>query len=139
MNISIKSAQDIEQMRVAGRMAAETLEMIRPQVVAGITTGELDRICHDYIVNKLDAIPAPLNYNGFPKSICTSVNEVVCHGIPSDKRALKNGDQSFDLAVTVSVVMVGRFHGIAHSQKRHDRDGRISDGVDHGGQHACRA
>lgn len=94
-------------MRVAGRMAAETLEMIRPHVVAGITTGELDRICHDYIVNTLDAIPAPLNYNGFPKSICTSVNEVVCHGIPSDKRALKNGDI---INIDVTVIKDG-WHG----------------------------
>ena len=79
-------------MRVAGRLAASVLEMIEPQVVPGISTGELDRICHDFIVNELDAVPAPLNYNGFPKSICTSVNEVVCHGIPSDRKILKQGD-----------------------------------------------
>ena len=78
-------------MRVAGRLAAEVLEMIGPHVQAGITTNELDEICHDYIVNQQQAIPAPLNYHGFPKSICTSVNHVICHGIPNEKR-LKNGD-----------------------------------------------
>ena len=90
--VSIKSESDLEKMRVAGRLAASVLEMIEPQVIAGISTGELDRICHDFIVDELDAIPAPLNYNGFPKSICTSVNEVVCHGIPSDRKILKQGD-----------------------------------------------
>ncbi len=78
-------------MRVAGRLAAEVLEMIEPHVQPGITTDELDRICHDYIVNEQRAIPAPLNYHGFPKSICTSVNHQVCHGIPNQKR-LKKGD-----------------------------------------------
>ncbi len=92
MNVSIKTPEQIEKMRVAGHMAADVLEMIGPHVVAGITTGELDRICHDYIINVQDAIPAPLNYKGFPKSICTSVNQVICHGIPSDKKILKNGD-----------------------------------------------
>ena len=85
MAVSIKSAADIEKMRVAGRLAAEVLEMIEPQVRVGITTGELDKICHDYITTTQKAIPAPLNYNGFPRSICTSVNDVVCHGIPSDQ------------------------------------------------------
>jgi methionyl aminopeptidase len=79
-------------MRVAGRLAADVLMMIGPFVKAGVTTEELDRICHDYIVNVQQAIPAPLNYKGFPKSICTSVNHVVCHGIPSEKKVLKNGD-----------------------------------------------
>ena len=92
MTTSIKTPDDIAKMRVAGRLAAEVLEMIGEQVVAGISTGELDRICHNYIVDTQNAIPAPLNYNGFPKSICTSVNHVVCHGIPSDKKKLKNGD-----------------------------------------------
>lgn len=89
MNIHIKTAEEIEKMRVAGRLAAEVLEMVAPLVVPGVTTGELDRICHDYIVNKQGAIPAPLNYRGFPKSICTSPNQVVCHGIPSDRKSLK--------------------------------------------------
>jgi len=90
--ITLKTPEDIEHMRVAGRLAAEVLEMITPKVQAGITTGELDKICHDYIVNVQQGIPAPLNYRGFPKSICTSINHVVCHGIPSDKKVLKKGD-----------------------------------------------
>ena len=107
MSVSIKNEEEFARMRVAGRMAAEVLEMIRPQVVPGITTGELDRICHDYIVNTLDAIPAPLNYNGFPKSICTSVNDVVCHGIPSDNKKLRSGDI---VNIDVTVIKDG-FHG----------------------------
>ena len=91
MSVSIKTPEEIEKMRVAGRLAAEVLEMIEPHVKAGITTNELDQICHDYIVNQQQAIPAPLNYHGFPKSICSSVNHVICHGIPNEKR-LKNGD-----------------------------------------------
>jgi len=91
MSATIKNAEEIEKMRVAGQLAGEVLTMIRPHVIPGITTGELDRICHDYIINEQQAIPAPLNYRGFPKSICTSVNHQVCHGIPGDKK-LKNGD-----------------------------------------------
>jgi methionyl aminopeptidase len=92
MTVSIKTPEEIEKMRVAGRLAAEVLELIAPHVQVGVTTAELDRICHDHIVNVQKAIPACLNYNGFPKSICTSINQVICHGIPSEKRALKNGD-----------------------------------------------
>src|SRR3569832_1864384 len=91
MSVSIKTADEIEKMRVAGRLAAEVLHMIRPHVKPGVTTEELDQLCHDYIINVQQAIPAPLNYHGFPKSICTSVNHQVCHGIPSKKR-LKDGD-----------------------------------------------
>ncbi|MDX9740191.1 MAG: type I methionyl aminopeptidase [Gammaproteobacteria bacterium] len=91
MGIHIKTGSEIEGMRVAGRLAAEVLTMIREHVRPGITTDELDRICHEYITGVQDAIPAPLNYHGFPKSICTSVNHVVCHGIPG-ARALKDGD-----------------------------------------------
>ncbi len=91
MSVSIKTEHEMEKMRVAGRLAAEVLEMIEPHVIPGVTTAELDRICHDYIVNQQNAIPAPLNYRGFPKSICSSVNQVVCHGIPGEKR-LKKGD-----------------------------------------------
>jgi len=91
MAVSIKTADEIEKMRIAGRLAAEVLTMITPHVKAGITTDELDQICHNYIVDKQDAIPAPLNYHGFPKSICTSVNHVICHGIPGTKK-LKDGD-----------------------------------------------
>ena len=91
MGIVLKSKDEIEQMRVAGQLAAEVLRMIGPHVQPGVTTGELDEICHEYITETQDAIPAPLNYRGFPRSICTSVNNVICHGIPGDKR-LKDGD-----------------------------------------------
>ena len=91
MSISIKTIDEQKKMRVAGRLAAEVLEMIEPHVTAGISTGELDAICHDFIVNQQQAIPAPLNYRGFPKSICTSLNYQVCHGIPGS-RTLKKGD-----------------------------------------------
>jgi len=91
MPITIKTAAEIEKMRVAGRLAADVLEMIESHIKQGITTDELDKICHDFIVNEQQAIPAPLNYRGFPKSICTSVNHQVCHGIPGNKK-LKNGD-----------------------------------------------
>jgi methionyl aminopeptidase len=107
MSVSIKSEEEFARMRVAGAMAAEVLEMIKPQVVVGITTGELDRICHEYITKTLDAIPAPLNYNGFPRSICTSVNDVVCHGIPSEGKKLKNGDI---VNIDVTVIKDG-YHG----------------------------
>ncbi|MCU4675745.1 type I methionyl aminopeptidase [Catenovulum sp. 2E275] len=91
MTAIIKTPEEIEKMRVAGKMAAEVLEMIGPFVKKGVTTETLDRICHEYITEKLKAYPAPLNYHGFPKSICTSVNHVVCHGIPAEK-TLKDGD-----------------------------------------------
>lgn len=113
MNIIIKTPEDIEKMRIAGRLAAEVLEMIAPHVQPGVSTGELDRICHDYIVNHQQAIPAPLNYGaapgrpGFPKSICTSLNQVVCHGIPSDKKILKSGDI---LNIDITVIKDG-YHG----------------------------
>jgi len=92
MAVTIKTPEELQKMQVAGRLAAEVLEMIEPHVQVGVSTGELDRICHDYIVNEQQAVPAPLNYHGFPKSICTSINEVVCHGIPADKKILKDGD-----------------------------------------------
>ena len=107
MTITINTEADIEKMRIAGRLAAEVLEMIEPHVKAGISTGELDRICHDYIVNEQKAIPAPLNYHGFPKSICTSVNQVICHGIPSDTKILKKGDI---INVDITVIKDG-YHG----------------------------
>ena len=94
-------------MRVAGRLAAEVLEMIAPKVHAGMTTGDIDKICHDYIVEVQQAIPAPLHYKGFPKSICTSVNEVICHGIPSDNKKLRNGDI---INIDVTVIKDG-WHG----------------------------
>jgi methionyl aminopeptidase len=106
MAVTIKTPAEIEKMRVAGRLAAEVLEMIEPHVQAGITTGELDRICHDYIVNQQQAIPAPLNYRGFPRSICTSVNHQICHGIPGEKK-LKQGDI---VNIDITVIKDG-FHG----------------------------
>jgi methionyl aminopeptidase len=87
----IKNNEEIAKMRLAGKLAGEVLTMIGPYVVPGVTTEELDKICHDYIVNTQNAIPACLNYRGFPKSICTSVNHQVCHGIPNQKK-LKSGD-----------------------------------------------
>lgn len=105
-SISLKTPAEQEAMRVAGRLTADVLDMIGPRVRAGITTSELDRICHDYIVDVQRAIPAPLNYRGFPKSICTSVNHVVCHGIPGERK-LRNGDI---VNVDVTVIKDG-FHG----------------------------
>ncbi len=106
MSIIIKTPEQIEKMRIAGRLAADVLDMIKPYVVAGISTDELDTICHDYIVNEQDAIPAPLNYHGFPKSICTSVNHQVCHGIPNNKK-LKKGDI---INIDITVIKDG-YHG----------------------------
>ncbi len=106
MAITIKTPDQIEKMRVAGRLAADVLVMIEPYIKAGVTTNELDKICHDYIEQEQKAIPAPLNYHGFPKSICTSVNNQVCHGIPSDKR-LKKGDI---INIDITVIKDG-YHG----------------------------
>ncbi|MEM7358705.1 MAG: type I methionyl aminopeptidase [Pseudomonadota bacterium] len=106
MAVNIKTGAEIEKMRIAGRLASEVLDMIEEHVVPGVTTDELNTICHDYIVNEQDAIPAPLNYRGFPKSICTSVNHVICHGIPSDKR-LKKGDI---INIDITVIKDG-YHG----------------------------
>ncbi|AXE62432.1 type I methionyl aminopeptidase [Candidatus Thioglobus sp. NP1] len=106
MAISIKSPEQIEKMRIAGRLASSVLEMIGKYVVVGVTTEKLDQICHDFIVNDLKSIPAPLNYNGFPKSVCTSVNNVVCHGIPGEKK-LKKGDI---INIDITIIKDG-FHG----------------------------
>ncbi|MDI1301056.1 MAG: type I methionyl aminopeptidase [bacterium] len=109
----IKTAEDIEGMRIAGKLAGEVLDYIGPYVKPGVSTGELDRLCHDYIVDVQGAIPAPLGYGGgggrppFPKSICTSVNHVICHGIPSDTKILKDGDA---LNIDVTVIKNG-YHG----------------------------
>lgn len=100
MSITIKTPDEIEKMRAAGKLAADVLEMIGPYIKAGVTTAEIDKICHDYIVEH-GAIPAPLNYHGFPKSVCTSLNHVVCHGIPNEK-PLKDGD-IMNLDVTVKL------------------------------------
>ena len=106
MSVTIKTPEQQDKMRVAGRLAAEVLDMIGDFVKPGVTTGELDRICHEYITGVQGAIPAPLNYRGFPKSICTSVNHVVCHGIPGDKK-LKSGDA---VNIDITVIKDG-FHG----------------------------
>ena len=107
MNISIKSEQDIEKMRVAGRLAAEVLQIVAPHVKAGVTTAELDRICHEHIVQVQQAVPANVGYKGFPATICTSVNNVICHGIPAANKALKDGDI---INIDVTVIKDG-WHG----------------------------
>lgn len=107
MQVSIKTPEEIEKMRVAGRLASEVLEMIGEHIKPGVTTEELDHICHDYIVNVQGCIPAPLNYKGFPKSVCISVNHVVCHGIPTEKKNLKSGDI---LNIDVTVIK-DEYHG----------------------------
>jgi methionyl aminopeptidase len=106
MPVTIKTLEEQDKMREAGRLAGEVLDMIGPHVKPGVTTDELDRICNDYIVNKQKTIPANVGYNGFPKTLCTSVNHVVCHGIPNDKK-LKNGDI---INIDVTVIKDG-FHG----------------------------
>src|SRR5437016_13524589 len=106
MQVTIKTPEEQAKMRNAGRVAAEVFDMIAAHVVPGVTTEELDRLCHDHIVNVQRSVPANLNYRGFPKTICTSVNHVVCHGIPNDKR-LKAGDI---VNIDVTVIRDG-FHG----------------------------
>lgn len=106
MSVSIKTPEEQNHMRNAGRLAAQVLEMIEPHVQPGVTTSEIDAICHKFIVNDLDSIPAPLNYHGFPKSVCTSLNHVVCHGIPGDRK-LKKGDL---LNIDTTIINQG-FHG----------------------------
>jgi methionyl aminopeptidase len=108
MAVTIKTAEEIEKMRIAGKLASQVLDMIKPHVVPGVTTNTLNDICHDYIVNELGSIPAPLNYGNppFPKSICTSINTQICHGIPSDKK-LKKGDT---MNIDVTIIKDG-YHG----------------------------
>jgi methionyl aminopeptidase len=107
MPVTIKTPEQIEKMRAAGRLAAEVLELIVPHVKAGATTEELDQICHDHIVNVQKAIPANVGYKGFPKTVCTSVNNVICHGIPSPGKILKDGDI---VNIDVTVIKDG-WHG----------------------------
>ncbi|MDB4029341.1 type I methionyl aminopeptidase [Gammaproteobacteria bacterium] len=107
MKINLKTNDQIAQMRIAGKLAAEVLEMITPLVVPGVSTEELDRICHDYIVDNQQSIPANVGYNGFEKTICSSINQVICHGIPSEKKILKDGDI---LNIDVTVIRNG-WHG----------------------------
>ncbi len=99
-HIKIHTPEDFDSMRRAGRLAAECLDFITPHVKPGVTTGELDTLCHNFIVDH-DAIPSPLNYRGFPKSICTSINHVVCHGIPGDKRLMEGDIINIDVTVTL--------------------------------------
>ena len=103
----IKTTEQIEKMRLAGKLASEVLEMVTPLVKPGISTGELDKICHDFIVNEQDAIPANVGYRGYEKTICSSLNQVVCHGIPDFQRKLKDGDI---LNIDVTVIKDG-WHG----------------------------
>lgn len=107
MKVTIKTPDEIDRMRVAGRLAAEVLQAVAPFVKAGVSTAELDRVCHDHIVNVQKAIPANVGYKGFPATICTSVNNVICHGIPSAAKVLKDGDI---LNIDVAVIKDG-FHG----------------------------
>lgn len=107
MTVKIKTADEIAKMRVAGKLAVDVLDMLAPHVKPGVSTEQLDRLAHDYIVNEQQAIPAPLNYHGFPKSICTSVNHVVCHGIPDEEKILKDGDI---INIDVTVIKDG-YHG----------------------------
>lgn len=104
--IALHGAEDFEGMRRAGRLAAETLDYITPHVKPGVTTGELDQLCHEFITAR-NAVPAPLNYRGFPRSICTSINHVVCHGIPTEQKKLSDGDI---LNIDVTVILDG-WHG----------------------------
>jgi methionyl aminopeptidase len=106
MNVTIKSPEEQDRMRAAGRLAADVLDMIGEHLRPGVMTGELDQICHKYITEIQEAVPAPLNYRGFPKSICTSINHVVCHGIPG-QRKLKSGDA---VNIDITVIKDG-FHG----------------------------
>ena len=106
MNVTIKTEEEQDKMRLAGRLAADVLDMIGDHVVPGVSTDKLDQVCHRYITATQDAIPAPLNYRGFPKSICTSINHVVCHGIPGERR-LKAGDA---VNIDITVIKDG-FHG----------------------------
>ncbi|HET7779680.1 MAG TPA: type I methionyl aminopeptidase [Rudaea sp.] len=107
MAVSIKTPEQIEQMRIAGRLAAEVLEVVKPHVKPGVTTEELDDICREHILKVQQAIPANVGYKGFPKTICTSVNHVICHGIPSHSKILKDGDI---VNIDVTVIKDG-WHG----------------------------
>ena len=102
----IKTKREVEKIRIAGKLASQVLDMITPYVVSGANTLELNDICHDFILNRQNAIPATLGYRGFPKSICTSVNQVICHGIPNEKKILRNGDI---LNIDVTVIKDGWF------------------------------
>ena len=134
MSIQLKTAADLEKMRVAGRLAAEVLQVVAPYVKPGVTTEELDRICHDHIVNVQKAIPANVGYRGFPKTVCTSVNNVICHGIPSEAKVLKDGDiVNIDVTVikdgwhgdTSRMYFVGKPVGAGQAPGRRDPRGDV--------------
>lgn len=119
--VALKTEKDLEEMRISGKIAAETLQMIEKHIEPGITTIELNRLCHEYILSR-GCYPSPLNYHGtYPKSICTSVNEVICHGIPSSKQKLKHGD-IINIDVTV---YKGNF--TEEDVRRHLREKKVSD------------
>ena len=107
MNISIKTLEEIKKMRIAGKLAAEVLEMITPYVLPGISTEKLDQLCNEYIINAQKAVPANVGYKGYEKTICASLNNVICHGIPNEKKILKDGDI---LNIDVTVIKNG-WHG----------------------------
>jgi methionyl aminopeptidase len=107
MSIKIKTSEEIKKMRIAGKLAADVLEMIEPHVVVGVSTGELNQIMHDYMINEQGTIPATLNYHGFPASSCISINQVVCHGIPDPDKTLKSGDI---VNIDITVIKEG-YHG----------------------------
>jgi len=107
MSVNLKTPEEIELMRIAGRLASEVLDIVTPYVKPGVTTEELDRICHDHIINVQKATPANVGYRGFPKTVCTSVNNVICHGIPSEAKVLKDGDI---VNIDVTVIKDG-WHG----------------------------
>ena len=131
MTFTIKTPEEIEKMRVAGRLAAEVLQVVAPHVKPGVSTAELDRICHDHIVNVQQAIPANVGYRGFPATVCTSVNNVICHGIPSQAKVLKDGDI---VNIDVTVIKDGwhgdtsrmyyRRHAVGDGQAAGRRDAR---------------
>ena len=112
LRVSIKSEQDIEKLRISGRLAAQVLQMIGEYVKPGVTTEYLDDLCHDYIVNTLKVVPANVGYHGYTKTTCISPNEVVCHGIPSSKTILKDGDI---INIDVAVIKDG-YYGDTRSQ-----------------------
>src|SRR3569832_1834599 len=135
MSESIKTADEIEKMRAAGRLAAEVLHMIRPHEKPGVTTEELDQLCHDNIINVQQAIPAPLNYHGFPKTISTSVNHQVCHGLPGKKR-LQDGDiVNIDITVIIDCYHVdtSKMFFVGGPARRARRRGGGAEGGGRGG------
>ena len=124
MEINIKTKEEQEKMRIAGYLASEVLTMIEKYIAPGVSTKKLDELCNDYIVNKQKTIPANVGYNGFPATICTSVNHVVCHGIPNEKK-LKNGDI---INIDVTVIKDG-FHGDTSRMYQVGKSSKISEKI----------